>query len=377
MRAVFISPIIPSNTGIGLAMRAGLWLEALSRRFDTDLVLAQVFSPPAGGEEFMAEHAASVTNLRGSRGVDKEKPGTVPIVDAESQERLTSLIAHADVVVVFRLYLLELAEFAHIAGIPVIADLDDLDWVREERLGDVAEAGRYLRYAETYLHLADVATTAGVHDAREGPRINPHPTWIQVPNGVRHPSEMATQPQDIDVLFVATLGYAPNAEAAVWFAHEVIPRLPDVRAAFVGAAPTASVRSLASRRVVIAADVPEVSSWYARSRVCIVPIHAGSGTRTKIPEAWAHRRPVVSTSLGAEGLDTEGAALVADSPADFARACEQLLNDEALRVELVEEGWARYVAQHSVDVAMRASDAAIEAALTTGGRAASVARVQL
>lgn len=376
MRAVLIAPIIPSSSGIGLAMRAGMWLETLSRRFDTDLVLAQEFSPPQGGEQFAANYAASVTNLRGRLATDPEMPRTVPVIDAESHEQLRAVMATADLVVVFRLYLLQLAESAHLTGIPVLVDLDDLDWVREERLGNIAEAQRYLSFARKNLHGVDVATTAGVIDAIAGSTIHEHPIWLHVRNGVRPPPVIPPHQQDIDLLFVSTLGYEPNAEAALWFAKEVLPHLPGVRVAIVGTSPPPAVRALASPNLVIAPDVAEINTWYARSRACIVPIHTGSGTRTKIPEAWAHRRPVVSTPLGAEGLDVGRAALIAESPEDFARACEKLLTNKDLREDLVEEGWARYTASHSIDVAMQSANESIDVALDRGGRIPPEARVQ-
>ncbi len=376
MRAVLIAPIMPSDSRIGLAMRAGMWLETLSQRFDTDLVLAQEFSPPDGGEQFSAAHAATITNLRGRLGFDPDLPRTVPVIDAESAERLRDVLVGADLVVVFRLYLLELAESAHRVGIPIIVDLDDFDWVREERLGNEAEAQRYLRFAQAHLHEATVATTASATDSDGGALIHDHPTWLHVRNGVRPPLEIPPHPQDIDLLFVSTLGYEPNAEAAVWFATEVLPHLPGVRAAIVGSSPPAAVRSLAGPDLVIAPDVREVSSWYARSRACVVPIHKGSGTRTKIPEAWAHHRPVVSTTLGAEGLEVEGAALIADSAQDFADACQNLLRNKERRQALVQEGWDRYVAGHSLDLAMTSANEAIDEAFTRTGRIPPEARVQ-
>lgn len=357
-------------------MRAGMWLETLSQRFDVDLVLAQEFSPPEGAERYAAHYAASITNLRGRLEVDPTLPRTVPVIDAESHKLLGAELAHADLVVVFRLYLLELAESAHCAGIPVIVDLDDFDWVREERLGNSAEAQRYLSFARTNLHRADVATTAAALDARAGSTIHEHPTWLHVRNGVRPPLDIAPHQQDIDLLFVSTLGYEPNADAALWFAHEVLPRLPGVRAAIVGTSPPPHVRSLAEPNLVVAPDVSEIDTWYARSRVCVVPIHTGSGTRTKIPEAWAHRRPVVSTTLGAEGIDVDGAVLTADSAEEFARACAELLTNRELREALVNQGWDRYLAEHSSDVAMKSANEAIDVALTRVGRIPPEARVQ-
>jgi glycosyltransferase involved in cell wall biosynthesis len=84
-----------------------------------------------------------------------------------------------------------------------------------------------------------------------------------------------------------------------------------------------------------------------RADVVLVPLRFGSGTRLKIIEAFAHRIPVVSTTLGAEGLDAEDGhhLLLADTPAALARACARLLSDDALRARLVANAHALFEAR--------------------------------
>jgi glycosyltransferase involved in cell wall biosynthesis len=76
----------------------------------------------------------------------------------------------------------------------------------------------------------------------------------------------------------------------------------------------------------------------ARADLAVVPLRSGSGTRLKILESFAHRLPVVSTTLGAEGLDVEDGVhlLVADDAGGFAAACERLLTDDDLRVRIAD-----------------------------------------
>lgn len=368
MRALLICPVIPSETGNGLSMRAGLWLEALSRRFDTDVAVAQLFPAHATAAAFTTAHASSVTMLGGTLGSDPSLPRPVPALDDASAAALGALIAQADVVVVFRLYLAGLAAPATELGVPVVVDLDDADWVREERLGQPAEADAYRRYAAAVLGTATVATMASPADAADGPSVHPRPQWRHVPNGVRPAAAAAQAERDIDLLFVATLGYEPNAHGAVWLVREVLPRLPGVTVALVGATPPPAVRALAGPGVIVAGDVDEVGSWYARARACVVPIHAGAGTRTKIPEAWAHRRPVVSTSIGAEGLPTDVGVLVADDPDAFAAACARVLADPALADTLASDGLQRWLESHALEPAITRADDAVDAALAIAGR---------
>ncbi len=367
MRALLITPVMPSATGNGLAMRAGLWLESLSARFDTDIAVASMFADHESAKAFTSSRATSITMLSGRIDTTPGIPRLVPELDESSGNLLRELISHADIVIVFRLYLAELAQPAHDKGLPVLIDLDDLDWVREERLGNHQQAEEFQEYARSVLDIASVATTASIHDAEVGVDINCDVHWMHVPNGVREPAyanELTSDP-DIDLLFVATLGYEPNARAAEWLVREVMPLLPGVRVGIVGSAPTTTTRALAGPNVTVEADVLDVTSWYQRSRACVVPIHSGSGTRTKIPEAWAHQRPVISTSIGAEGIEVTGAALIADDAEAFAQACNAALTQPMVAQELIAHGSQRYHDSHAMEIAQEAADAAIDAALAT------------
>ena len=103
--------------------------------------------------------------------------------------------------------------------------------------------------------------------------------------------------------------------------------------------------------VTVVGRVPEIVTELERADLVAVPIRFGSGTRVKILEAFSHRLPVVSTTMGAEGLGLEDGRhlLLADSPEDFASACARLLTDRDLRVRLVDEAARRFHEQHRWD----------------------------
>ena len=94
--------------------------------------------------------------------------------------------------------------------------------------------------------------------------------------------------------------------------------------------------------------VPHIEDELARSDAVIVPIRCGSGTRIKLLEAFAHRIPAVSTSIGAEGLAVVGGThlLLADDDEAFAPACVRVLRDLELRRALVDEAERLYLAQY-------------------------------
>jgi glycosyltransferase involved in cell wall biosynthesis len=167
-----------------------------------------------------------------------------------------------------------------------------------------------------------------------------------VPNGVDvqgYPL-LTGQPTMPTLLFVGTMGYPPNVDGAIFFCREIFPlikqQVPDAKLLIVGRDPSSAVQALASDDVIVTGYVESVIHYYQQSFVSVVPLRAGSGTRLKILESMALGRPVVSTTLGCEGLAvTHGEnILIADTQADFAAQTVRLLNDEELRQRLMVNG---------------------------------------
>jgi glycosyltransferase involved in cell wall biosynthesis len=151
------------------------------------------------------------------------------------------------------------------------------------------------------------------------------------------------------LLFQGNLGYPPNIDAAQWLATVIAPlvrvAVPEAEVRLVGR-PGTNVTELHRPGVVtVVGEVPSMEEELARASVAVVPLRYGSGTRVKILESFAHRVPVVSTALGAEGLDAEDGVhlLLADDPEEFAAATVRLLGDSRLRARLVEAAEALYL----------------------------------
>lgn len=168
---------------------------------------------------------------------------------------------------------------------------------------------------------------------------------VVVPNGVaveHYPSTAV--PANADMVFVGRLDFLPNVDGIVWFADDVLPRIrsrrPDARLVVVGRDPTDEVRRLAQRPgVELHADVPDVRPYLERSRLSVVPLRLGTGTRLKALEALAAQRPVVGTSVGLAGLGlTREEAAIADDPVTFAAAVVELLGDDSKAARLADAG---------------------------------------
>jgi glycosyltransferase involved in cell wall biosynthesis len=159
----------------------------------------------------------------------------------------------------------------------------------------------------------------------------------------------AGDPAASDVVFVGNVFYPPNVDAVMWFAREVWPAVrqarPAARFVIVGARPAAQIATLAAQdpRIMVRGYVPDLAEVLRGCAAFIAPIRAGAGMRVKILDAWARGVPVVSTALGAEGIEVSDGddILLANAPAAFADAVMKLLSSPALRHRLAQHGRAK------------------------------------
>jgi len=168
-----------------------------------------------------------------------------------------------------------------------------------------------------------------------------------------HETKPLPQPftQRKGLLFIGGFDHTPNGDAMRWFVREVLPliirALPDVRLAIVGSNPTPEIQALQSKQVRVAGFVPEVGPFFNAARVFIAPLRAGAGMKGKIGQAMGYGLPVVTTSIGAEGmlLEHDQTALIADTPETFAEQVVRLHQDKALWTRLRENALT-HIANH-------------------------------
>jgi len=168
------------------------------------------------------------------------------------------------------------------------------------------------------------------------------------------------------LLYVGTLSYEPNREALRWFIQSVFPafasRYPDARLLVVGRFPDEATQKLCDSRpdVELHSDVPDVKPYYERARAVVVPVLTGSGTRIKILEAAAAQRPVLSTAVGAAGLEAvpDRDILLFSGERDFANQYARLLVREAYEAitrnaaELIRTKYSRPAFESSMETVM-------------------------
>jgi hypothetical protein len=185
-------------------------------------------------------------------------------------------------------------------------------------------------------------------------RINPVARTSIMPNGIDMSmfggvldQSQGTPPSEPELLYLGTMSYYPNVDAVWYFWHQIYPlitaRMPRVRLSIVGHQPPVDIMRLqSSPDVNVTGSVPDVRPYLMRSSVMVVPLRLGGGTRLKILEAMASGLPVVSTTVGAQGLNvTHGEnILLADEPEAFAACTVELLTNVDLYRRLATQGRA-------------------------------------
>jgi polysaccharide biosynthesis protein PslH len=200
---------------------------------------------------------------------------------------------------------------------------------------------RLQRYEAEVCRRADLVVAVSQADAAALQRIAPEVEPLVLPNGL-HVATYADFDGRVDLeqpafVFTGTMDFRPNVDGVLWFAREVWPHvraaLPGAHAYVVGRRPHERLAPLRhAPGVVITGSVPDTRPYINAATVYVVPLRVGGGTRFKVLEAAAMRKPIVSTTLGAEGFPEAADALVlADEPLAFADACVRLVEDAVIR----------------------------------------------
>jgi polysaccharide biosynthesis protein PslH len=218
-----------------------------------------------------------------------------------------------------------------------MASTEKAPWSKLSYTVEAWKMGSYeTRTLQRFQHVIAVSE----NDRKEMLELSPACSITVVPTGVdtelyqSSPSVSASSPV---VLFTGSMDWEPNIDAMEYFCQEIWPTVlaafPDARFQIVGRNPHPRVRRLASASVEVTGTVASITDYLRSATVVIVPLRIGGGTRLKIFEAMAMAKALVSTSIGAEGLDvTDGRDLmIADNAQSFAAAIIRLLRDPALR----------------------------------------------
>ncbi|MGO8865020.1 MAG: glycosyltransferase [Alphaproteobacteria bacterium] len=238
-----------------------------------------------------------------------------------------------------------------------------------------AYEGRFLRRFAGVICLSDVdATLVERWFGIAAPAVVPLPVDLEY---YRPSPPSDAKPNAPVLLFPGVMNHPPNVDGALWLARAIFPRVreahPEARLVIAGMLPPPEITALDGRDgISVTGEVADMRPYFRGASVVTVPLRIGSGARNKILEAWASARPVVSTTMGAEGLAVAHGRdlLIADTAADFAAKVAELVEQPERQAALVAGGLAS-VRQHApaeVGKRYRAAIAAVTAKVSAAPR---------
>lgn len=281
-----------------------------------------------------------------------------PVIYSRFKEKMTELVYSKNIDVVHCL-LLGMAEFAfNIEDCVRVLHVIDSETLRMKRLISSRSAWNHFRNVGQLIHYYrlktfegnaikkfDAVITVGKKDLQVLSGLAPHANIALIPNGVDTeyyhplPREISECPV---VVFFGKMTTPPNRDAVLYFYRDIFTyvrkTLPTVRFYVVGESPPEEVRQLSKdENIIVTGYVDDIRKYVSMADVVVCPMRKGGGIKNKILEAMSMGRAVVSTSIGAEGVDvTHGRnIMIADNPEEFAEHVLKLLSDEKLRDKIV------------------------------------------
>jgi glycosyltransferase involved in cell wall biosynthesis len=248
-----------------------------------------------------------------------------------------------------------MAHYRFPRDVPVVLDEQNIEYEIQRRTAAVTESVprrlynrvdsfKVQREEERLWRSVDGVALTSSRDEAAVRAAHPAARTAVVPNAVDlgffTPGIQRRRPDPLTILFFGTISYFPNTDGVLFFLDEVLPllrpRYPELEVLIVGASPPDAVQRRAGPGVTVTGMVDDLRPYLERARAIIAPLRIGGGTRLKILEAMAMGGPVVSTTLGAEGLAVEHGRniLIADGAAAFAAAVGRVLDDDRLAADL-------------------------------------------
>jgi glycosyltransferase involved in cell wall biosynthesis len=179
-------------------------------------------------------------------------------------------------------------------------------------------------------------------DARNLDRLSHSSNIISIPFGINLESlpDNPVQPEEASLFHIGTMNWYPNEEGIKWMIDSVWPavikKLPGIELHLAGRYMPEWLTKLSVPHITVDGEVPDVWEYMQRFSIMVVPLFSGSGIRIKIVEAMAAGKAIITTAIGAEGINYENGQhlLIAKDPKSFADAIVRLYNDKALRDSL-------------------------------------------
>ena len=386
MRALFVTPYLPFPPTAGNALRTWPLLRAAAQRFGADLLTFGDALPEESASEFarlglMCRLVPPSGRSRLTRLAHLPDPSQPDLVgrmwSPAMADALVDILSARDYEVLqiegLELFLIvrrALDRLSSAARRPVLVyDAHNAEYQLQHRAFQIAmttprqwpaalysllQAAKLRRFEKSVCRMVDQVIAASDVDRRALQRLAGVDALV-IPNAVdteHYRPQPRTQNESPTLVFGGTMSYRPNVDAVCWFCAEIWPLVKrgvrDARLLIVGRDPAPAVLRLASDEgIIVTGAVDDERSYYARADLFIVPMRFGGGARLKILQAMAMEIPVLSTTLGCEGIDLPDEAVrLADNGERFAAAAVALLRDESGRRALARAGRAAVVQRY-------------------------------
>ncbi len=394
-----VSPVVPTFRGEGLALRMFHTLEAFLKKYSVTLWIVSL----EYYQDFLPE-----LELMGCEKIIYPKPELFPDVNSlfrkviyrlfpelyfsffdelsewryinirNTEYFLAQVQESFDVAHISRLYLWpfaktildkKLAKFVQL-------DLDDIESISRARMAEIYQFNQKKKLAKTllleskkyeemqskWLSQVDRVLVCSELDKKRLAKLCNCKMIEVFPNTIKSKAELQIFEKPIEskivILFVGALNYYPNTDALVYFCKEILPlicqktnKVFEVNIVGKGLPNEIAKELRTIINVNLIGWVRDLSYYYQRADIAIVPLRAGGGTRIKILEAFSYKCPVVSTSVGAEGLEViaEKELLIADDKEIFASKIVALMQNQQLRKEIGESGFQCFISKYSYE----------------------------
>ena len=223
---------------------------------------------------------------------------------------------------------------------PVLVDTVDIHFLREKRKAEISKLKKdFLQAEDTKIRelevyqKADMIVTVTEQDRMEiKNHLSDKPIFL-LPNVHDIIQVKVPFAERNDLLFVGSFSHDPNIDAVLYFVREVFPlikrKLPNIKFYVVGNNPPEKIKNLNSKDIIVTGWVPEVKPYLEKCRISIVPLRYGAGMKGKVGETLSYGVPMVSTTIGAEGMGIENNvhSFITDDPKEFAEYTIKLYED--------------------------------------------------
>ncbi|PKI15778.1 glycosyltransferase [Colwellia sp. 12G3] len=355
-KLLFITRVTPSLQGAGVQLRCARHIMSLSKIFDVILVHL-THEPITLGEitSYCHKHQNVVTHkqeLQMRPYLSSNFDAAYCAPSAMELCEIKEIIIKMEPALIF-LFRLSTAKFILEKSLTELVSKEQ--WILD--LDDIESRANYRHVKANYRDLGKVTTFKSILDvikmrtlennvlkrfgkvlicsyddqALLNKRFNKKSFFV-VPNVISDVEPLSFGDHQKDILFVGTLSYSPNEQAALYFCNEILPLINNqlevpASVRIVGFNPSEKILALSNEYVEVTGGVDSVKPYYRTAKIVVAPILSGGGTRIKILEAMAYQRAVVSSTIGAEGLGVKDGVniLLADNAETFACSVLKLI----------------------------------------------------